>query len=65
MEKEAECHGINMGNKDPVTISYHVGCIEAALCNKAIKDCRPRPPTGDVLKTNAEGHLLLRRWATR
>merc|ERR1712154_377865 len=53
-KEEAECHVINLGNKDPVTVSYLVDCIEAALGKKAIRNYMPMPPTGDVLKTNAD-----------
>lgn len=53
-KEEAECHVINLGNKDPVTVSYLVDCIEEALGKKAIRDYMPMPPTGDVLKTNAD-----------
>jgi len=59
---EAECHVINLGNKDPVTVSYLVDCIENALGRKAVRNYMPMPPTGDVLKTNADvtkaGHEL-------
>jgi len=50
----AECHIINLGNKDPVTVTYLVECIEDALGKKAIRNYMPMPPTGDVLKTNAD-----------
>merc|ERR1712050_675928 len=53
-KEEAECHVINLGNKDPVTVSYLVDCIEEALGKKAIRNYMPMPPTGDVLKTNAD-----------
>jgi len=53
-KEEAECHVVNLGNKDPVTVSYLVDCIEAALGKKAIRNYMPMPPTGDVLKTNAD-----------
>jgi len=53
-KEEAECHVINLGNKDPVTVSYLVDCIEAALGKEAIRNYMPMPPTGDVLKTNAD-----------
>merc|ERR1711915_571331 len=52
--KKAECHVVNLGNKDPVTVSYLVECIEAALGKKAVRNYMPMPPTGDVLKTNAD-----------
>merc|ERR1712113_904599 len=41
-------------NKDPVTVSYLVDCIEGALGKKAVRNYMPMPPTGDVLKTNAD-----------
>jgi len=44
----------NLGNKDPVTVSYLVDCIEAALGKKAIRNYMPMPPTGDVLRTSAD-----------
>mmetsp|Transcript_10687 Transcript_10687/g.24351 ORF Transcript_10687/g.24351 Transcript_10687/m.24351 type:complete len:355 (+) Transcript_10687:86-1150(+) len=48
---------INLGNKDPVTVTYLVECLESALGKKAIRDYVPMPPTGDVLKTNADVSL--------
>lgn len=53
-KEEAECHVINLGNKDPVTVSYLVDCIEGSLGKQAIRDYMPMPPTGDVLKTSAD-----------
>merc|ERR1712150_405380 len=53
-KEEAECHVINLGNKNPTTVSYLVDCIERALGKKAIRNYMPVPPTGDVLKTNAD-----------
>mmetsp|Transcript_32923 Transcript_32923/g.94713 ORF Transcript_32923/g.94713 Transcript_32923/m.94713 type:complete len:485 (-) Transcript_32923:140-1594(-) len=44
----------NLGNKDPVTVSYLVDCVEGALGKKAIREYMPMPPTGDVLKTSAD-----------
>lgn len=44
----------NLGNKDPVTVSHLVDCIEAALGKKAIRNYMPMPPTGDVLRTSAD-----------
>jgi len=44
----------NLGNKDPVTVSYLVDCIEKALGKKAIRNYMPMPPTGDVLRTSAD-----------
>merc|ERR1712151_1060939 len=44
----------NLGNKDPVTVSYLVDCLESSLGQKAIRNYMPMPPTGDVLKTAAE-----------
>merc|ERR1712014_30077 len=44
----------NLGNKDPVTVSYLVDCLETSLGKKAIRNYMPMPPTGDVLKTSAD-----------
>jgi len=49
----------NLGNKDPVTVTYLVECIEEALGKKAIRNYMPMPPTGDVLVTNADVSLSL------
>jgi len=59
-KEEAECHVINLGNKDPVTVSYLVDCIEEALGRKAIRNHMPMPPTGDVLKTSADVTMAAR-----
>merc|ERR1719221_689188 len=56
-KEKAECHVVNLGNKDPVTVSYLVDCIEEALGKKAVRNYMPMPPTGDVLKTNADVSL--------
>jgi len=53
-KETAEYHLINLGNKDPVTVTYLVECIEEALGKKAVRNYMPMPPTGDVLKTNAD-----------
>jgi len=53
-KETAECKVVNLGNKDPVTVSYLVDCIESALGKKAIRNYMPMPPTGDVLQTNAD-----------
>mmetsp|Transcript_43077 Transcript_43077/g.78324 ORF Transcript_43077/g.78324 Transcript_43077/m.78324 type:complete len:354 (+) Transcript_43077:82-1143(+) len=45
---------VNLGNKDPVTVTYLVECLESALGKKAVREYMPMPPTGDVLKTNAD-----------
>jgi UDP-glucuronate 4-epimerase len=50
----AVCKIYNLGNKDPVTVSYLVDCLEASLGKKAIRNYVPMPPTGDVLKTSAD-----------
>jgi UDP-glucuronate 4-epimerase len=47
----------NLGNKDPVTVTYLVECLENSLGKKAIKNYIPMPPTGDVLKTSADTSL--------
>merc|ERR1712241_1201735 len=44
----------NLGNKDPVTVSYLVECLETSLRKKANRNYMPMPPTGDVLKTSAD-----------
>jgi len=44
----------NLGNKDPVTVSYLVECLESSLGKKANRNYMPMPPTGDVLKTSAD-----------
>merc|ERR1712039_1066918 len=44
----------NLGNKDPVTVSYLVDCLETSLGKKANRNYMPMPPTGDVLKTSAD-----------
>lgn len=54
---EAKCKIYNLGNKDPVTVSYLVECLEASLGKKAIRNYIPMPPTGDVLKTSADVSL--------
>jgi UDP-glucuronate 4-epimerase len=53
-KETAQCTLYNLGNKDPVTVTYLVECLESALGKKAIRDYIPMPPTGDVLKTCAE-----------
>merc|ERR1719333_1607288 len=50
----AKCQIYNLGNKDPVTVSYLVDCLENSLGKKAIRNYIPMPPTGDVLKTSAD-----------
>lgn len=44
----------NLGNKDPVTVTYLVECLEKAIGKKANRTYVPMPPTGDVLKTSAD-----------
>merc|ERR1712056_73856 len=44
----------NLGNKDPVTVSYLVECLEKSLRKTANRNYMPMPPTGDVLKTSAD-----------
>lgn len=53
-KEKADCKVINLGNKDPVTVSYLVDCLESSLGKKAIRNYVPMPPTGDVYKTNAD-----------
>lgn len=48
------CKVYNLGNKDPVTVSYLVDCLEKSIGKKAIRNYVPMPPTGDVLKTSAD-----------
>merc|ERR1719284_1788793 len=50
----------NLGNKDPVTVTYMIECLERALGKKALRNYMPMPPTGDVLKTNADVTLAAR-----
>jgi len=47
----------NLGNKDPVTVTYLVECIEKSLGKQANRQYVPMPPTGDVLKTAADTSL--------
>jgi len=47
----------NLGNKDPVTVTYLVECIEKSLGKQANRKYVPMPPTGDVLKTAADTSL--------
>jgi len=53
-KETAMCKVYNLGNKDPVTVSYLVDCLEKALGKKAIRNYMPMPPTGDVLRTSAD-----------
>jgi len=53
-KEAAVCKTYNLGNKDPVTVSYLVDCLEKSLGKEAIRDYVPMPPTGDVLKTSAD-----------
>merc|ERR1712151_432519 len=53
-KEEAMCKIYNLGNKDPVTVSYLVECLEKSLGKKANRNYMPMPPTGDVLKTSAD-----------
>mmetsp|Transcript_28166 Transcript_28166/g.79997 ORF Transcript_28166/g.79997 Transcript_28166/m.79997 type:complete len:834 (-) Transcript_28166:99-2600(-) len=53
-KEEAMYKLYNLGNKDPVTVSYLVDCLENALGKKAIRNYMPMPPTGDVLRTSAD-----------
>merc|ERR1712178_78352 len=54
IKEKADCKVINLGNKDPVTVSYLVDCLEKSLGKKANRNYMPMPPTGDVLKTPAD-----------
>merc|ERR1711937_392110 len=56
-KETAMCKIYNLGNKDPVTVSYLVDCLENAIGKKAIRNYMPMPPTGDVLKTSADVSL--------
>jgi len=56
-KETAQCKVYNLGNKDPVTVSYLVDCLEGSLGKKAIRNYIPMPPTGDVLKTSADVSL--------
>jgi UDP-glucuronate 4-epimerase len=53
-KETAVCKTYNLGNKDPVTVSYLVDCLERSIGKKATRDYVPMPPTGDVLKTSAD-----------
>lgn len=53
-KETAQCTVYNLGNKDPVTVTYLVECLEQSLGKQAIKKYIPMPPTGDVLKTFAD-----------
>jgi UDP-glucuronate 4-epimerase len=53
-KETAQCSVYNLGNKDPVTVTYLVECLEQALGKDAIRRYIPMPPTGDVLKTYAD-----------
>lgn len=53
-KKTAENTVYNLGNKDPVTVTYLVECLERAIGKNAIRTYVPMPPTGDVLKTSAD-----------
>jgi len=53
-KETAVCKIYNLGNKDPVTVTYLVEFLEQALGKKAIRHYIPMPPTGDVLKTSAD-----------
>jgi UDP-glucuronate 4-epimerase len=53
-KETAVCTTYNLGNKDPVTVSYLVDCLERSIGKKATRDYVPMPPTGDVLKTSAD-----------
>merc|ERR1712113_1092625 len=53
-KQTAHCTVYNLGNKDPVTVTYLVECLENSLKKKAIRNYIPMPPTGDVLKTSAD-----------
>jgi len=57
-KEEAMYKVFNLGNKDPVTVSYLVDCLENALGKKAIRHYMPMPPTGDVLRTSADITLV-------
>jgi len=56
-KETAQCKIYNLGNKDPVTVSYLVDCLESSIGKKAIRNYVPMPPTGDVLKTSADVSL--------
>jgi len=56
-KETAQCKIYNLGNKDPVTVSYLVDCLESSIGKKAIRNYIPMPPTGDVLKTSADVSL--------
>jgi len=53
-KESAMCEIYNLGNKDPVTVTYLVECLESSLGKRAIRNYVPMPPTGDVHKTFAD-----------
>merc|ERR1712157_76650 len=53
-KETAMCKVYNLGNRDPVSVSYLVDCLEKSLGKKANRNYMPMPPTGDVLKTSAD-----------
>jgi len=53
-KEAAMCKVYNLGNRDPVSVSYLVECLEKSLGKKANRNYMPMPPTGDVLKTSAD-----------
>merc|ERR1712050_705193 len=53
-KETAMCQVYNLGNRDPVSVSYLVDCLEKSLGKKASRNYMPMPPTGDVLKTSAD-----------
>lgn len=53
-KETAKCKVYNLGNKDPVTVTYLVECLEKSLGKPSIRNYVPMPPTGDVLKTYAD-----------
>jgi len=56
-KESAQCLVYNLGNKDPVTVTYLVECLEKSMGKEAIRHYVPMPPTGDVLKTSADTSL--------
>lgn len=58
--KPAPLKVYNLGNTHPENVTHMVDLIEKFLGKKAIRKYIPMPPTGDVLRTNADISLAQR-----
>ncbi|CAE8657057.1 unnamed protein product [Polarella glacialis] len=47
----------NIGNSHPENVTYIVDLLDEFLGKKAVRKYKPMPPTGDVLRTNANTSL--------